>query len=163
MRSALGKITWNAIRDRVVMGRTIFLDIDGTLLAHTDSEVSKEMREHVAYLTANNAVHLLTNTTRKKRAETIAHSLRLPLVPTRRRKPNTHILKDLAVDRRKLLVIGDKATTDLFFAWAVGAECILVERLTSPSDSFLTRVSYWWDDAIFGLLRFFSASQKIRA
>ncbi len=128
-----------------VTGRTIILDIDGTLVASGETEVSHEARATLVRLREKNTVYLCSNNYDRSRTKSIAESLQTPFLRSRKKKPDPRLLRDTTI-QGPLLVIGDKCLTDELFALFTGAEFLRVSRIKSPKDSAMTRFLYFVDD-----------------
>lgn len=125
-------------------GRTIILDIDGTLVPAGATKVSSTMAALVEWLTKHNDVYVFSNKNLPQRNRAVAESLGVPLLQSKFRKPSLRVLD--GVPREKpLVVVGDKVLTDGLLAWRAGAEFIHVERLTR-GEPFLDQVLNAIDD-----------------
>lgn len=157
----LKRETWEEILGRKLAGYYIFLDIDGTLLPDGEETVSEHVKSFVRELAANNHVVLLSNSQRPERAQSIAEQVGLHLTKTRHRKPSKRVLLDVPDAKQPMLVIGDKVTTDVLFARAITAKCILVEQQRSDRDRSWVDASYIFDESVGWFLSFFSFVKKM--
>ncbi|MBT4385060.1 HAD hydrolase-like protein [Candidatus Peregrinibacteria bacterium] len=113
-----------AIHDKLIL-----LDVDGTLLADGEVELSTESLTAINALKRKNEVTLCSNKKDHVRNRAVAEQADVGYVETNIRKPNVKIL-DFVVNEKDLdlLVIGDKYLTDDRFARRIGAEFIKVRR-----------------------------------
>jgi len=132
--------------------RTIILDIDGTLVADGEIELSPDTIAALGALAGAHDVYLCSNNVDPERSRAIAETSGLPLLMSRYRKPDARVISDLKV-RHPILVIGDKYLTDEVFARRLKADFIRVERIVSHEDALLTRLTYVFDDAVFALAK----------
>lgn len=130
-------------------GRTVILDIDGTLVAVGDGVVSPVIAAAAERLKRENLVYLLTNRGDKSRAAKVAAELGLPLIFTPHRKPDRRTVTGLSL--KDPVVIGDKWLTDGLFAKAIGADFIRVSRLTHPADPWFDKATFLLDDLVLGI------------
>lgn len=134
----------------------ILLDVDGTIAADHSENVIKEDLDMIRHLEVHNQVVLLSNNRRRGRIKRISKVTNLEYLKTKHKKPNIKILKDIEKDqRRKILVIGDKVLTDVFFAKRIKSPYIKVKRIESRSDRWFVRIYYLFDDFIYFVIRTF--------
>jgi predicted HAD superfamily phosphohydrolase YqeG len=138
------RLTWDDIQRKKLTGNSIVLDIDGTILADGETEVSDTVRAHLRVLGEKNSLVLLTNSRRENRGHDISHALGIPLVTTPYKKPDPRIGWYLPHDK-PVVCIGDKLATEGILSYFVGADFFLLKRVCSPKDRFLVRVTYWLD------------------
>jgi predicted HAD superfamily phosphohydrolase YqeG len=153
--------SWESIGAKNIAGYTIVLDIDGTLLPDNEPLPSLNIVEHVRRLAQRNTIYLLTNSFRSGRARNIAEHIGLPLVDTRMRKPDPRILSQIPTTHGEILVIGDKISTDMFFAMSTGTKFLLMERLYGTNDRFAVRITYLLDDILGWFASLFSVLKKM--
>lgn len=141
---------------RHLRNSTILLDVDGTLLADSESEVAISVREHVAWLKRQgNIIILCTNGFKRKHARNraIANALDVAYFETTAKKPFRKAAPpEIFTAGRPIVVIGDKFLTDALFAVRLGAPFIEVRTIRSPHDPFVVKLAYAIDDPIERLL-----------
>ncbi len=153
--------TWESVGAKNIAGYTIVLDIDGTLLPDNEPLPSREITEQVHALAKSNTIFLLTNSFRSGRARKIAEHIGLPLVDTRMRKPDPRILSQIPTTHGEILVIGDKISTDMFFAMSTGTKFLLMERMYGTNDRLAVRITYILDNMLGWFASFFSVLKKM--
>ncbi len=162
MKEIKKKYSWHDVAQQNLRGYTIFLDIDGVLMADGEDTITKEIVEYVTKLKEHNDIHIVSNSFRKNRCRYISEMLKLPWVDSPHKKPSTHILKYMDYDKTKpLLVIGDKVLTDGIFAYRIKSELVLIKRRTYPNDRWYIKLSYIIDDAFFSFLKSLYTFRKI--
>ncbi|MCC7500661.1 UbiA family prenyltransferase [Candidatus Nomurabacteria bacterium] len=124
-------------------GRTIVLDIDGTLVPAGESAVSPDVVEAVFKLKERNTVFLFSNKHLPERNRTVAHTLGISLIQSSYRKPNPKVLRGVSED---VIVVGDKHLTDGLLAFFSGAEFIRVARVTAAQEPILDKIFNAIDD-----------------
>lgn len=134
-------------------GRTILLDLDGTLVPDNEQAVTPAVAAAVSSLAAGNRVVLLSNKKNHARNRQIAQDLGLDYLATNLRKPDPRLKRLLRAggvnDFSRLVVVGDKYLTDGLMAKVLGAEFVKVRRLISQTRSWPSRLIDNFDDAIF--------------
>lgn len=128
----------------------IFLDIDGTLVAHDEVTCSSEVAKKVAALKEHNKLYVCSNNRNIDRNQKIAGNLDLSVINKRYRKPSKKILEFLREEEKNVpfLVIGDKFYPDSTFAKRIGAKFVKVERIVSGRENFVIRFLYLADDLL---------------
>ena len=127
-------------------GRTIILDVDGTLCPDGESMVSREIAETINQLKVNNFVYLVSNKKLPGRLPKMAEHLGVNFLESKYRKPSKLMLKGLPESQQKdVVVIGDKFMTDGLLAKRAGAFFIKVLSLRGSRETWLVRFSYWLD------------------
>lgn len=137
--------------------RTIFLDIDGTLIAdNSQLNFKPEVLNKINFLRQKNQIFLCTNSNDKIRSNKIEGALGLPIVTHNHKKPSSKIIKELGLDKenKNLLVIGDKFLTDWLFAKNIGAQFIKVKRKVSGQESILIKLINLADDLVWKIAKF---------
>jgi len=131
------KYLFTEIPTQKIRGYQILLDIDGTLVADSEKNISKKTLEKIMLLSKHNNVYYCSNSKYlrddlKKILSKNIQSLSLPA-----KKPRTECLSYLEnTENQPLLVIGDKIFTDGLFAKNASAKFILTKRIVSKHDSF---------------------------
>lgn len=134
-----------------VRGKTIVLDLDGTLLPEGTDVVVSDVRDAVRALALENSLFLLSNGPDRARLDRIARELGVPVLPYAR-KPSTAALKSLGgVPMETMLITGDQFLTDGLLAARSGIEFVRTPRVRSGSEGFFTRLRYGVDDAAYRL------------
>ena len=134
-------------------GKTIILDIDGTLTTDGNLDFDPLVLKKVEEMSKANSVFLFSNKHLTDRDSKASEALHVPLIKSSLKKPNKKVIDGLGDHLKKnFIVIGDKILIDGFFAKNIGAEFIMVERLTSKNDSLKTKLIYLLDD-IAGILK----------
>ncbi len=146
--------SWDEIIASIRPDDVILLDLDGVLAADADAEAHPSARVYVQQLTAIARVLLVTNTPNRARAQACAVSLGIPLVTSAHRKPSARILEAIEhTADTSYVVIGDKFSTDVLFAYAIGGRSYLLkDRLRNKNDRLVIKLSYLLDDALSALL-----------
>lgn len=131
--------------------KTIFLDVDGTLLPDGQTYFSPAVMRNLERLRSANQVFLCTNSDDILRTKKIEEVLGLLVVTYRHKKPSAKIVADagVALVRGNALVIGDKFLIDGVFALHIGANFIKIKRKISGKESFLVRLINFLDDIIW--------------
>jgi predicted HAD superfamily phosphohydrolase YqeG len=129
---------------------TIFLDVDGTIVVDSSSEISSGVFDAIQNLARENVVYLLSNHANTIQNRTLASGVGLRYLETPHKKPCRRILESLPGDHRTrpLIVIGDKTMVDGLFARRIGARFVKVGRLVSPRDRLITKLTYALDDIV---------------
>lgn len=137
-------------------GRTIILDLDGTVAVDGQTEVPAQAVVAAGILAANNRVVLLSNKKNHARNRQVAALLGVDYLETSLRKPDPRLkrrLVELGLDLTNALVIGDKYLTDGLLAKVLGAEFVKIKRLIGQPRLWSSRLLDWLDDATFALTR----------
>jgi predicted HAD superfamily phosphohydrolase YqeG len=130
-------------------GRTIILDIDGTITIDGGSDIDPLVLIKIHEIALLNSVLLYSNKPLPDRNKELAKKLHVSLLETSYKKPNKKVIYGLPINlRENIIVIGDKILTDGFFAKNINAEFIKVKRLTSKNDNFSVKTTYLLDDII---------------
>ena len=122
----------------------IFLDVDNTIMDY-DYNVLEGIESWLQNLKNNGLkICILSNTRKKKKAETIAKMLDLPYIylatkPFKRGFKKAKKLLNVE-DNKKIAAIGDQIMTDVFGANRAGIYSILVEPI-KQKDIFVTRIN----------------------
>lgn len=143
------KITDPAIAG--LRGKTIFLDIDGTLTHAGGAAIAPEVEALVRSLQAHNDVHLLSNRKTPGRVSSLADALGIRGIDTAHRKPDPRTVAGVVRTYPEAVVIGDKVLTDGLLAFFIGATYLRVSRIVHPDESSFDRALNAADDlAAFG-------------
>lgn len=135
-----------------IEGKTIFLDIDGTLVCDGGYDMTLEDVMKVQILSQKNYVLLCSNKKDHARNQKLAESLGVSYINSPFKKPSRKILgyfKELPPEDR--VIIGDKYMTDGVFAHRIGAHFLKVKRIRGQDELFVTRIIYALDDFIYFL------------
>ncbi len=144
------KVSWDDIAQRDLWGRRIILDVDGVLMADGETTMPAYVQRILAPIIAHNEVVIVSNSPKRSRCRYVSETLGIPWINTHYRKPFPSILKKVHFETdAPLVVIGDKVLTDGLFAHFINAEFLMLERRTSVSDSFLMRLNYAIEDALY--------------
>ncbi len=131
-------------------GATIFLDVDGTLVADGGDVVADNILQKVKALVAVAQVYIVSNGT-SSRSEYFAKLFgATPLVGFK--KPSVKIVQ--AVAPGEWIVVGDKVLTDGIFAWRIGAKFVQVQSVRTSHESVYIRVSYMIDTIFAKILAY---------
>ena len=145
----LSKIYFKELDFTKWSGKTIILDIDGTITTDGSSDFDPLVLKKIQELSLNNSVFLFSNKKLVDRNNVVAKKLNIPLIYTPFKKPNKKVISRLPEYlKRNLVVIGDKVTIDGLFAKNIQAEFVKVKRLTSKNDSLKTKLVYLLDNFI---------------
>ncbi|MBT5015947.1 hypothetical protein HN748_00045 [Candidatus Peregrinibacteria bacterium] len=126
-------------------GFFVLLDIDGTLTYDSGVKMSEGIQKKVKELKKNNEIFLCSNRNNHQRNWQVAKILGVKYLETNHRKPSQKILKTFKT-KKPLLVIGDKFLTDGMFAKRIGAKLIMVERIRSQKETWISKLIYGIDD-----------------
>jgi predicted HAD superfamily phosphohydrolase YqeG len=121
-----------------IKNHLIILDIDGTLVGDGGSELSEDVCAQIEKLKKNNDLLLCSNRKDFSRDAKISQMIKVDFIESPIRKPNKKLLNLIPMKMRKdrkLLVIGDKYTTDHLFAKNIGADFIKIKRVVGRE---------WW-------------------
>jgi 4-hydroxybenzoate polyprenyltransferase/predicted HAD superfamily phosphohydrolase YqeG len=135
------KIDWSAYS-----GAVVFLDIDGTLVADSECELSADTAQALRVLAQKNTVVITSNGSNRFRAEQLARQFGIEVSPRGIKKPDPAIAVPFVGTGTRLVVVGDKNVVDGAFARAIGAEFVRVTRVVSGSERISVRLSYVVDD-----------------
>jgi predicted HAD superfamily phosphohydrolase YqeG len=131
----------------------IALDVDGTIVADCADTASEAVVRKVRDLQQRgNEVCLCSNSRRGDYAQRLAalgRQLGVEVCPVVFRKPSRLALRNLKLDGRKLVVIGDKDLTDGLLARRFDARFIKVRRKLDPQDRSVSKLANLFDD-LFG-------------
>jgi decaprenyl-phosphate phosphoribosyltransferase len=122
---------------------TIFLDVDGTLVADKGTDSDPISVEKIHELARISDLYLCSNGNASRTAH-MAKQLGVRALP-RLRKPFPHSAAHSIARGKRIVVIGDKFLTDGLFALCIGATFIKVDRIRSFDDGALTRAAYTID------------------
>ena len=130
-------------------GKTIILDIDGTITTDGSSEIESAVLNKVQELGKNNSVFLFSNKHLINRNNEVAKKLNIPLLKSSFKKPNKKVINNIPENlKNNLVVMGDKILTDGLFAKNIKAEFVKVKRLTSKDSSLKIKLIYLLDDVV---------------
>ena len=131
-------------------GKTLVVDIDGTLVADGEKELSGERERALMALKAcAGGIYLSTNKEISEWHRKLSQRLAIPLVSENAYKPSPKVLSSLSEkERSNLVIIGDKYLTDGLLAKRARVPFVKVERLKSGKENLLIRLSYILDDII---------------
>jgi len=139
-----------------IEGKYILLDVDGAICADRSEEVKPEVLDKINELKINNEVVLLSNNRSKGRVQKISEITSVPRLETRHKKPSIKILEDIKPENRnRIMIIGDKLLTDIFFAKRAGIPYIKVKRIQSKNDRLFVRLSHFFDDLVYLIFKGF--------
>ncbi len=135
--------------------RALLLDVDSTLKAYRDREVSEDVRRWLVDVQASGTTCCLVSNGGPRRIAKIAASLELPYLATAL-KPFPFALrrglKRLNVDAEETAMVGDQVFADVWAGNWAGLTTILVDPIHPEQESFYTRMKRplerWWLRAI---------------
>ncbi len=135
--------------DLVLEGKTIFLDVDGTIVSDKNILIDEVISNKIKTLISKNDVYICSNGS-PRNAFNMAEIFGCK---------NIKVLKPFTfgIDKDKfknVVVIGDKFLTDGLFAYFLGGDFIKVNHIKSTSDKFLIKFSYKFDDFIWKSIPF---------
>jgi HAD superfamily phosphatase (TIGR01668 family) len=137
---------------RTLRDAVILLDIDGTIAADCENEVSPAVRTAIETLKKQgNSIYLCTNGFKRKheRNRAMAATLGVTYFETTAKKPlRTAAPPDVVHGTKPVVVIGDKFLTDALFAANLGVPFIEVRTLRSAQDPWIVKLAYAIDDPI---------------
>ncbi len=125
---------------RVFKGKTVILDIDGTLVPDKGEILEDDVLRKLTEMSKESKVFLCSNGL-TERSRKMAEMHGVLCIETPHFKPDFRVLKntDLSGD---VVVVGDKYITDGLLALWVGAQFIRVSRVQGAEDRFLTKIAY---------------------
>lgn len=134
------------IDEQALAGATLFVDVDGTLVADRVRVLDLGTREKLRRLASACRLYLCSNgspvSAREFAKETGADSLAVF-------KPLPGKARGAFRPGERAVVIGDKYLTDGIFAGLLGAEFIRVDRVVAPTDGLFARITYLLDGVVW--------------
>lgn len=127
-----------------IRNSTVIIDIDGTLVPDGESDLSFAVLQKVQDIKYRNDVYFCSNKKDDKRNQEISMVVGVKFLNGR--KPYSNDIYKLNIQKRSVVVIGDKLLTDGIFARRLGVKFIKVKRLISGRESFFARFTYLVDD-----------------
>lgn len=135
--------------------RALLLDVDSTLKAYRDREVSDDVLRWLAQVQASGTICCLVSNGGTRRIAKIAASLELPYIATAL-KPFPFALrrglKRLNVDAEETAMVGDQVFADVWAGNWAGLTTILVAPIHPEQEGFYTRMKRplerWWLRAV---------------
>lgn len=128
-------------------GRTIILDIDGTIVPDGGDYLETRVREKLLALKKQNKIYFCSNKIAPVRNKKLSESSGVAFLESKVRKPNKGVIASLGqINQEKIVVIGDKVLTDGLLARRLGAEFLKVKRLVQPQETFFVRLTNKFDD-----------------
>lgn len=112
-----------------IAGKTVLLDLDGTLLPDGHFEIEADVRTAILEMKKENVLYLVTNAKDAARARQLADELGIALSPAGAPagKPRLRSVAGIPTDR-PFVVVGDMFITDGILAHRLGAPFIRVSR-----------------------------------
>ena len=126
--------------------KVILLDVDGTLAPDRSLQFETPTLDKIKLLAATNLVYLCTNTRSTERREMLKKVLGLPVTDSRYKKPSAKVLTALDIQKRDVVVIGDKFVTDYLLAKNIGAAFVKVQRKESGQERYFIKLLNRFDD-----------------
>jgi predicted HAD superfamily phosphohydrolase YqeG len=126
-------------------GKTVVVDIDGTLVADGGETPEPEAAAALQNLARQSKVYLFSNKRNSARNLRISRALGVKLLPAAGRKPFSKIAENV-YETKIDWVIGDKVLTDGMWARKIGAKFIRVRRICSPDDGLAAKIACALDD-----------------
>lgn len=137
-------------------GKTIIIDIDGTLVADGRSIVSKEAQETINELSKRNRLYICSNNKDIQRNKTLSRQININFINSAFKKPSKRVIDSIQDYRSgNTIIIGDKFITDGIFARRIGARFIKIKRIRSGEEEMIVKLVYFTDDLIYHLIRIF--------
>lgn len=133
--------------------RALLLDLDNTLLAWNQRELTGEVREWVKLAVTRGFRLCLVSNASRRRLSVQSSALEIPCVPSAqkpRRRALRKALKLLEVEPRQAAMVGDQVFTDVLAGNRLGLYTILVIPLHLKEQWWMTwvrkveRVIIWW-------------------
>ncbi len=139
-------------------GKTVILDLDGTLVADGSVLLGQEEESVLKNLIHSaDRVVILSNSLRDRKSELEAR-YGITVLQSVVSKPSRRAFADIA-PTEEVVVIGDKVLTDGLFAKNIGGQFVHVKHLADAKESLFVRVSYAVDSFVTVL---FSLSPFVR-
>ncbi|MBU1179716.1 HAD hydrolase-like protein [Patescibacteria group bacterium] len=132
--------------------KIVFLDIDGTLIPDNEINFSAQTVECLDKIKQKNKLYLCTNSLNSKRNKNVEGLLNIELL-IGGKKPFKGIIKDLDLEKKDCVVIGDKFLTDGLFAKNIGAEFIMVKKKISGKERPIIKIIDFFDNLVYKLYR----------
>jgi predicted HAD superfamily phosphohydrolase YqeG len=136
--------------------KLILLDMDGTLLADSETKIASEVRIKVNLLKKQNEIWLCSNNKSLIRKKKIAKLLGLPLLQSNHQKPNKKIAESINLKDKELLVIGDKILIDGVLARSIHADFIKIRSKYSKDNRLSVKIVSFFDGGVYFLVKFFN-------
>lgn len=119
--------------------KSIFLDIDNTLVSYNDKHPTESNREWLTELAESGIKVVLVSNNSKERVETFAEGLGVDYIYDAR-KPLTKAYKSLItrhkLDKKHIAVVGDQIFTDVLAGKLIGALTVVVEPIEKVENAF---------------------------
>lgn len=148
-----GTYYFQDLPQKSLVGKTILLDVDGTLLAEHEYFFNTKTLRVLQNLKEYNDVYLCSNAKDKNRVAKVSGALGMPYINGDLRKPNPAIIKKLPHAHVKpIVVLGDKFLFDGIFAFLVGGEFFKVKRLVGEKDPTSVQWMYAIDDVVWQVM-----------
>ncbi len=123
--------------------KSLFFDLDNTIIAYDEAELSHKQIEFIKGLTKDFKVLILSNTN-FKRVSLALNKVDIPFI-WYAKKPLKFgfkkALKMLDSKKEETMIIGDQLMTDVFGANRVGIGSILVASVKRNSDRMITKIN----------------------
>lgn len=132
----------------MIKGYRIFLDVDGTLTPDGVTTFSQDVLDVVRELGAQNEVIISSNKPLLERNAEIATIAGGISVTPKVLKPSPALLTQLPPTDRPILVIGDKITTDGFFAKNINAPFLQVKRFVNGKEPLRVCLTNLYDNIL---------------
>jgi len=133
-------------------GKTIFLDVDGTIIADKENNLDDKIFNVLKELNEKNNLYLCSNKS-EVRAKKIAELIGCKYIPYKKPFPWGYkkIIRSDGLELKNIVVVGDKYLTDGLLAKFLGVDFLKTKRIYSSSDSFGVKISYFIDDIFYFL------------
>ncbi len=138
-------------------GKTVILDIDGTLVPERSVKLPEPVRVFVKELAAHSDVYLCSNSHLDQRTLAFAEMLGVKYVESHYRKPRIDI-RSVTGTTNELVVIGDKWLTDGRLARRNQARFVKVKHIADKHTPWLAEASYAFDALVYWWVRVFSGA-----
>lgn len=134
-----------------IHGATVILDVDGTIVADRQEQISPEALAKIAEIKQNHTVFISSNGS-PKNADEFARLAGVKMIVGK--KPFIASFRSQIAADESITVIGDKWITDGLLARRLKADFIQVKRIGGAQDSRMARFSYLVDSAVSACLPF---------
>ncbi len=133
-------------------GAIVLLDLDGTLVADREKELTPQNQHALLSLMEHASVFLVSNNG-GVRAPALVSQYGVRAIVSPYKKPSKRVIEGIEFPDAPRVVIGDKVLTDGWFAHRIGASFVKVSRILNGNESLFVRASYNVDDIVWTLVR----------
>ena len=146
---------FETLKTEDISGKTIFLDVDGSLIPEGQLDFDPRVIESILNLKKRNNVFLATNMRDKTRLDQLEAILQVPILTRKFRKPSAKILSEVGtvLDKNNYIVMGDRILIDGIFAARIGGTFIRLQRKISWNEPIFTKFINFIDDIVWKMVK----------